>query len=140
MLCAFQRSKWLAKCLSPSSFFLASLCPHLSQKKNPLWLILASWSWTRFSESRFSLLTDSGDRKENCPTRFLCIDIRDFALSSCILFCPIWLSSLRGLLFSKEEEEGEWILGRGKVEGSWHKRRVGKLVWKYCGGWRIYFQ
>lgn len=37
--------------------------------------------------------------------------MRSFALSYCILYCPVWLLSLRGLFFSEEEMEGEWREG-----------------------------
>jgi hypothetical protein len=36
---------------------------------------------------------------------FSSLDMRAFALSYCILFCLIWLSSLGGLYFSKVETE-----------------------------------
>lgn len=38
-----------------------------------------------------------------------------FALSYCILFCPIWLLFVGGLLSSEEEMEGQWIWGREEV-------------------------
>lgn len=37
-----------------------------------------------------------------------------FALSYCILLCPVWLSFLLGLFNIEEETEGEWIWGTGK--------------------------
>ena len=34
------------------------------------------------------------------------LNVITFALSYCALFCPVWLLSLGGLLFSEEKMEG----------------------------------
>lgn len=47
--------------------------------------------------------------------------MRAFALSYCILLCPVRLSSLGGLFFSGEKMEVTWIWGKGKVVGSWEE-------------------
>ena len=49
-----------------------------------------------------------------------------FALSYCILFCPVWLSSLEDLFFSQVEIEGEWTWGKGEVVGSYKEWIEGK--------------
>lgn len=40
------------------------------------------------------------------------LNMRAFALCYCILFSPVWLSSLGGLFFSEEETDGELIWER----------------------------
>lgn len=58
--------------------------------------------------------------------------MRTFTLFYCILLCPVWLSSLGGLLFSEEEAGvgcGEMDLGREEVEG-WEGG--GKGNWSGC--------
>lgn len=65
---------------------------------------------------------------------------RAFALSYCIIFCPVWLLSHGGLHFSEEEMEGEWEWSIGQV---WRSRRSGGRG--NCGQSvlyerRIYFQ
>lgn len=47
--------------------------------------------------------------------------MRVLALTYCIWFCSVWLSSLRSLVFSEEETEGEWILGEKRDKRVWKK-------------------
>jgi hypothetical protein len=37
-----------------------------------------------------------------------------FAFSYCIMFYPIWLLSIEGLLYSEEETKSTWIWGMGR--------------------------
>lgn len=57
--------------------------------------------------------------------------IRAFALSYCVLFCPVWLSSLGGLLLSKEETEvrGVDLGGREELGGVERRETVVRI---YC--------
>lgn len=55
-----------------------------------------------------------------------------FALSYCMLFCPVWLFSLGYLFFSEEQTEGKQIWGRGEEKGSKNNGRNKTVV-------RIYY-
>lgn len=64
--------------------------------------------------------------------------MRVFALAYCILFCPVWLSSLGGLLFSEEARKGDL----GERRGGGRTRRSGRREtgWNVLYERRIYFQ
>jgi hypothetical protein len=53
--------------------------------------------------------------------------MKAFALSYCILFCPVLLLSLGNLLFSAEEIGWEQMWQRGETEGSKEEWMEGKL-------------
>lgn len=140
MLCAFLRFNMTCEISKPFLILPSILLSSSESGKHPLWLILARWSWTRSSKSKFSLLTDSGDRANNCPTRVVYLDIRAFALSSCVLFCPIWLTYLRACSSLKRKRK----VSRSWREGKWRVASISR-VWQNCGlevlcVWRIYFQ
>lgn len=53
------------------------------------------------------------------------------SLSYCILFCPLWLFSLRYLFFPEEETEGKKIWWRGEEKGSKKNGRNKTVVRRY---------
>lgn len=55
-------------------------------------------------------------------------------LSDCILFCPVWVSSLGDLILSETEMKMEWIGGRGEGEGEGGVEGGETMVGMYCMG------
>lgn len=94
--------------------------------------VFSRWIWCiiYYVISLSSSFSCSSDSSSYCVALFS-INMRIIALSYCFLLWSIWLSFLGSLLFSGEEMDGEWILRRGKVWGSWEKWMIGKL-WSGC--------
>lgn len=63
-----------------------------------------------------------------------------FALSYCILFCPVWLLSISGLFLLEEEKEWEWIWGSEEVGEVGQSGGRGNYSLNVLHERRIYFQ
>lgn len=64
-------------------------------------------------------LSDScGCYWDSCPSVGSKVNVIVNALSFYILFCSVWLSSLRSMIFSNEKQEGIWRRERREATGS----------------------
>jgi hypothetical protein len=60
-----------------------------------------------------------------------------FTWSSCVFV--LLAACLRGLLFSREEMEEEWIWGKGEIKGELGEVEGGKTCWDVLYERRIHF-
>lgn len=68
-----------------------------------------------FKAKNFLFEVGKNNALETFFSHWVALSSNNFTLSYWILFCPIWLSFLGGLLFSEEEMELKRIWGRGDV-------------------------
>lgn len=62
---------------------------------------------------------------------FVSVNVAVFASSFNILFCGVWLLSLKNMFFSNERQEGGLNLGEGWWGGTWKSKRRGAMVQIY---------